>query len=497
MTIIPLYDDKFDAARMDGSPPARKPEELYRTEWRRDHARLIHSAAFRRLQGKTQLFPNAENDFFRNRLTHSLEVAQIAKSIALKINAQHEYFHTNNICPDIVEIAGLAHDLGHPPFGHNGEYALDEMMREFGGFEGNAQTLRILSRMEKKQTLQRSETGPVAINDKGEEQRIGLNLTARALAAVLKYDAIIPDTNHERKVPGKIMKGFYKADREVVDFIKKNVLRGKTVPAGEFKTVECSIMDVADDIAYSTYDLEDAFKAGFLDPLSMLSCSDELLAGVAEEVNERIKLYYPSEAGSDFTPNDVEGVLTYLFADIFYDSGKHLAGICDGDKNPAPDVLAFKSLLVARDAARSSSNFEKNGYFRTDFTSQLVGEFIHGVRVTLNEEFPMLSKVHLDINTFKQVEVLKNFTFLSQIMSPRLKLAEHRGKDIVKRIFKAINKSKGELLPDDFQALYELAEGHYKMRIICDFVSGMTDRYALEFYGRLYGTNPASIYRPL
>jgi len=125
-------------------------EETHREPFRRDNGRLIHSAVFRRLQGKTQLFPCYESDFFRNRLTHSLEVSQIAKGIAEQINSTHQYFKKNPIDRDLVETAALAHDLGHPPFGHNGEKALDDMMKEYGGFEGNAQTLRILTKLEKK-----------------------------------------------------------------------------------------------------------------------------------------------------------------------------------------------------------------------------------------------------------------------------------------------------------------------------------------------------------
>lgn len=126
--------------------PTAGRDQNYRSAFRRDYARLIHSAAFRRLQGKTQLYPGHESDFFRNRLTHSLEVAQIAKSIALKINEASDFFRANPINVDLVEFAGLAHDLGHPPFGHNGEHALDYCMRDHGGFEGNAQTLRLPDR---------------------------------------------------------------------------------------------------------------------------------------------------------------------------------------------------------------------------------------------------------------------------------------------------------------------------------------------------------------
>jgi len=127
--------------RIPGEGPSGS--EPYRTPWRRDYARVIHCPAFRRLQGKTQLFPGSETDFFRNRLTHSLEVAQIAKSIAIRINSTNPFFSRPNfhINTDLVETAALVHDIGHPPFGHNGEKALDECMKKRGGFEGNAQTL--------------------------------------------------------------------------------------------------------------------------------------------------------------------------------------------------------------------------------------------------------------------------------------------------------------------------------------------------------------------
>ena len=144
--MTPLYGEG-DRAReypIDDDAP-------HRSAFRRDYARLLHSPAFRRLQGKTQLFPSMEHDFFRNRLTHSLEVAQIAKSIALRLNDRYGYFRAYPIDTDLVETAALAHDLGHPPFGHNGERALDDCMKERGGFEGNAQSLRILSKLGKKE----------------------------------------------------------------------------------------------------------------------------------------------------------------------------------------------------------------------------------------------------------------------------------------------------------------------------------------------------------
>ena len=184
-----------------------------RSPFRRDWSRLIHSASFRQLQGKTQLFPSDENDYFRNRLTHSLEVAQIATGIALGLNDREEFLQNKPIDIDIVYFAGLAHDLGHPPFGHNGEKALDTLMRDQGGFEGNAQTLRILTRLEKKETVEFPVKSPTPrLFDGHVDLRTGLNLTMRSLASILKYDELIPHSrDHE-----KIRKGYYSTERDLV-----------------------------------------------------------------------------------------------------------------------------------------------------------------------------------------------------------------------------------------------------------------------------------------
>ena len=240
--------------------------EPYRTGFRRDFARIVHTPAFRRLQRKTQLFPGDESDFFRNRMTHSLEVAQIAKSIAIRLNytiEQDRGPQVGAIDTDLVELVSLAHDLGHPPFGHTGEQALHEKMHAVGGFEGNAQTLRILSRLEKRQT--RGADFVEFANDK--DLRAGLNLSFRSLAGILKYDAQIPRI----KETPTLSKGYYASEADLVQAIKRAVL-GKHFGKfdGEFKVIEMQIMDLADDIAYSTYDFEDALKAGFASPLDLL-----------------------------------------------------------------------------------------------------------------------------------------------------------------------------------------------------------------------------------
>jgi dGTPase len=199
-----------------------------------------------------QLFPSDENDFFRNRLTHSLEVSQIATGIALDLNKNEESLAQSPIDIDLVSFSALAHDLGHPPFGHNGERALDRLMSNVGGFEANAQTLRILARLDKKELL---DDASEAVAD-NTDSRLGLNLTYRTLASVLKYDSEIPRLLESRREEDrhKPVKGYYHCEAELVKDIRNHVISSQY--RGELRTIECSIMDMADDIAYSTYDLE-------------------------------------------------------------------------------------------------------------------------------------------------------------------------------------------------------------------------------------------------
>lgn len=288
-------------------------EAPYRSPWRRDYARLIHSPSFRRLQGKTQLFPGIESDFFRNRLTHSLEVAQIAKSIALKLNHDLEISNKKyRIDLDLVEFAALAHDLGHPPFGHFGEQVLDEKMIGYGGFEGNAQTLRILAKLEKREFI----SDALGINKNGDDKRLGLNLTMRSLASILKYDQKIPPSRRSRtkynkkhkKKSNDLVKGYYHTEEEIVKEIKKRVCGGISFPE-TFQTIECRIMDIADDIAYSTYDLEDSFKAGFIKPIELISVSEEVSRNVIKKVHK--------STGTVLTNDELKNRIKIILKEIF------------------------------------------------------------------------------------------------------------------------------------------------------------------------------------
>lgn len=484
----PLYGDGDHRRVTDvGKPDVT---EDYRSPWRRDYARLIHSPSFRRLQGKTQVFPGHEGDFFRNRLSHSLEVAQIAKSIAIRINATSEHFEdpSQKIQPDIVEFAGLAHDLGHPPFGHNGEEALDHCMRDYGGFEGNAQTLRIVSRLEKKATLRDAVLGPTPFAENGEDERAGLNLSYRSLGSILKYDSPIPERFEDRKEAG-VVKGYYEQDKSLVKQIKNNIVGSE--PAS-FKTIECSIMDIADDISYSTYDMEDVFKSGVLEPLDLFVLDQPVYDGVVNTINKRILKYY-GQAHANITDADVREILHYIFLDLF-EFGNEQTTLLKNRKVSAE----AKKMYFAAEAQQRSRLLAKNGYYRTALTSRLVQIFLEGVEIVPSTIHPALHQARLSLDIFVMVEVLKNITFEAVIRAPALQVVEFRGKDIINSIYEAIMEKGGErLLPDDARMIYKNGNRLAQNRAVCDFIAGMTDRYAVEFYGRLFGAQGITMHKPL
>jgi dGTPase len=253
---------EFDSQRWVNEPN----KSVERTEFARDRARVMHSSALRRLGVKTQVMEAGQEDFPRTRLTHSLEVAQVGRELGSALGCD----------PDLVDTACLSHDLGHPPFGHNGETALNELAKDIGGFEGNAQSFRLLTRLEPKAVSPSSGPRP--------GQTIGLNLTRASLDAASKY----PWT----KQPGEVKFGVYQDDADVFEWVREGI-------TGTTSCFEAQVMDWSDDVSYCVHDIEDAVFAGHVN-IDILKSS----TGRSEVVEVAQKWY-----GADFQKAELDAAL--------------------------------------------------------------------------------------------------------------------------------------------------------------------------------------------
>ncbi|MGB5950991.1 MAG: deoxyguanosinetriphosphate triphosphohydrolase [Ornithinimicrobium sp.] len=283
-----------------------------RDDFARDRARVLHSAGLRRLALTTQVVQPGSDDFVRNRLTHSLEVAQIGREFGAALGCN----------PDVVDTACLAHDLGHPPFGHHGESVLDEVAADIGGFEGNAQTLRVLTRLEAKRTHP-------------DGRSAGLNLTRASLDASVKY----PWSRQEAR-PGSTKSGYYDDDAEVFAWLRDAAPRDEP----RRRCLESEVMDWADDVAYSVHDVEDAVTSGRID----------LRALRDEDVQSAIVAVAREWYAPDLEPEELRAALRRLVTSGW--------------------------IPIAHDGSRVSLAGLK------DMTSRLIGHFVHTVEVATRTE---------------------------------------------------------------------------------------------------------------
>lgn len=495
-------DDRKRIGQSNDHAMDRFPRRVLLQEFRQDTDNLIRSSFFRRLEGKTQLFPEAESDLFRDRLTHSIEVSELARNITVQLNKKSffkESIRAENdmqIDYDLVEFAGLAHDLGHPPFGHTGEHALDECMAPYGGFEGNAQTLRIICRLIRRQYPDNVTDTLGLISDRGEDRRIGLNATFRSIASIIKYDNVILDV---RSAKSKLQKGFYWAESEIVELTKRHVLgnyyndfieRGKP-----FRTIECWIMDVADDIAYSTSDLEDAFTSDQIDAGDFLYPKENVIRQICSNINNKTKtiLSYPGSSGRQSISETIVEKHLRSFAIL----------ICNFvNRGSSPQIQDTSQIRPAQEKQiyKASERLRTDMFLRRQFLDWWIDDLINKVRFRPNKDCPPLTRVFLEKETAERVDVLKNFVFETITLSAPLQTMSFKGETIVNKLFEVLDKYFDRLLPHYEKNLasslkdvdgkgMDIGQVRLRYRIISDYIAGMTDHFASALFDQLLSGN--------
>lgn len=429
---VNMFYNEFDRECFsdDFNYPRRAAE--HRSVFQHDRDRVMFTSAFRRLQGKTQVFRAGEYDFYRTRLTHSLEVANIAASICafLKSTSPHledDYF----VDPQLVEAACLSHDIGHPPFGHSGERALNDWMQPYGGFEGNAQSLRILTR---------------TIYGSGEERK-GMSPSRALIDAILKYKRLFRDRgedyNHfiyDKQVEFLV----YCFGREDIAGALDDA-DATPDDANKFRSIECQIMDAADDIAYSCCDLVDAVKARFI-------------------TTDRLEQWGEANAGR----------LSAVKAEKL---DKLIERIRERRLEPA--------------------------------IGKVMGEFIHACTLMETDNFMSVRTnryrfcLAMDAARREEISLYKEISRLFVFGSTELHHMEFKGIEMLRRMLHTWGETyvtnpaatpRLRLLPGPVhEAVLAQSDASERARIICDYTSGMTDAYAVKMYKRLYDPDYGSI----
>lgn len=414
-----FYND-FDIERLKNSPR----ENDYRSPFQIDRDRIIHSSEFRRLQGKTQVFLPGEYDFYRTRLTHSIEVAQIGRAICSYLLSKekellNEKYHIDE---DLVESISLSHDLGHPPFGHAGERTLNRLMRNFGGFEGNAQTLRMITE----------------IFYRDDDKHRGMNPTRAFVDGILKYKAAYKQfKNPENHF-------IYDDQLKYIDFIFDGNKRPNNISSPEklnkFQSIECQIMDWADDTAYAINDIVDSISGGFITMSKLLDFADK-----NELLQSQTKI--------------VDNMLNWI------KTGK------------------YKSKFGAQ-------------------IGEFIRSCSLSTRKTFLDTFTNRYKYILEIEeeTFEKAQFYKKISANIVFRSSQLHQMEFKGNSMIENLFNLflnnyVSSVKDiKLLPDFNDNLIRKEKNKNKRaRIICDNISGATDSYAMRMYRRIFDPEYSSL----
>lgn len=385
-------DPAHSAGRLVSEPDAPN-----RTAFARDRDRIIHSSAFRRLKQKTQVFVYHEGDHYRTRLTHSLEVAQIARSIS-RILACDE---------DLTEALSLAHDLGHTPFGHAGERELDRLMLAFGGFDHNAQSLRIVTRLERR----------YAAFD-------GLNLTWESLEGLVKHNGPLIDKNGN--ATGSFAeKGLPAA---IIEYADVHDLRLAT-----FASAEAQIAALSDDIAYHAHDIDDGLRAGLFE---IIDLGDIPIVGSA--LSDVLKKY-PKLERNRVIHETVRRLISAMVADVIDTSAKIIRR------------LDFKTVEDVRVSAVPAIAFS-----------------------------PQMAENN---------RVLKNFLSRKMYRHERVLTIMAKAQRVIRDLFEAYMNDE-KLLPKDWRDDALISSESQNARQVCDFIAGMTDKFALDQHKRLFDLDP-------
>ncbi|MCP4975863.1 MAG: dNTP triphosphohydrolase [Maribacter sp.] len=470
---IPLYHPENDFRRelQKASHPKSNLNGI------KDASRILHSASFRKMQGKMQLYPLNQSELFRNRLTHSIEVAEISVRIAEHLNKTVNYFLRCPINLNIVQAAGLAHDIGHPPFGHAGEKILNSLMADFGGFESNAQSLRVLSQLEPRATNYDKD---YILFPHNPDKSVGLHLSYRTLASVVKYDREIKDS----EIINGPTKGYYPSSKKLISNIKAKVIKNDSDKP--LNTVECQIMDIADDIAYSTYDFEDSMISEMIHPMDLFTFPEGLRSDILNRMNKAVAKW---NYNYDLTFDDV----TFVFASIFDNYVTSLSRKYDFNN-------AMHRLVFFGQTYQESIRTAKEPKLRRAVTEALIDTAVKSVNVVIDKNNPELSRIRLGSRKLLEIEALKAFNYCVVTNSNKLKLLERRVKRVLTSVFKElVEDPSGCLFPafvrEQFRmmGLWRENEKPARARFVCDYIAGMSEREVINICDKINSSDVTNI----